>query len=99
MLPEDPLHLQAFEVPGDTELMFRIVVEELARMGWDLNTIALHARDPFYHALHGLWQLHGETEFCRRVTTILSRSGVTRVRTVVAPRAEELVQINVSPSL
>ena len=28
MLPEDPLHLQAFEIPGDTELMFRVVIEE-----------------------------------------------------------------------
>ena len=31
MLPEDPLEMQAFEVPGDTELMFRIVIEEFAR--------------------------------------------------------------------
>ena len=29
MLPEDPLHLQAFEVPGDTELMFRIGLKGL----------------------------------------------------------------------
>ena len=45
MLPEDPLEMQAFEVPGDTELMFRIVVEEFARMGWDRAAIVATARD------------------------------------------------------
>ena len=39
MLPEDPLEMLAFEVPGDTELMFRIVIEEFARMSWDLSLI------------------------------------------------------------
>ena len=94
MLAEDPLHLHGFEVPGDTELMFRVVVEELARMGWDLNAIVTHARDPFYQALHGLWQLHGEEEFRRKVAALLGRVGVMRVRAVVAPVAAELVQID-----
>lgn len=93
MLPEDPLELQGFEVPGDVELMFRIVVEEFARMGWDSAAIVALARDPFYQALHGLWQLHGEAEFQRRVANILSRFGVIRVREVVAPPPSELVQI------
>jgi hypothetical protein len=94
MLPEDPLHLHGFEVPGDTELMFRVVVEELARMGWDLQAIVTHASDPFYQALHGLWLLHGEAEFRRRVAAILGRVGVTRVRTVAAPNPQDLVQLD-----
>jgi hypothetical protein len=96
MLPEDPLHIQAFEVPGDTELMFRVVIEEFARMGWDAAAIAQLARDPFYAALHGLWWLYGEAGFSRRVTEILSRVGVIRVRTFVAPPASELMQIEAS---
>lgn len=95
MLPEDPLHIQAFEVPGDTELMFRVVIEEFARMGWDSAAILGLARDPFYAALHGLWQLYGEEGFSRRVTEVLSRVGVTRVRTFVAPQPSELMQIEV----
>jgi hypothetical protein len=98
MLPEDPLELQAFEVPGDVELMFRIVVEEFARVGWDSAAIVELARNPFYQALHGLWRLHGETEFQRRVNQILARVGVIRVREFVAPPPSTLLQIEASPS-
>ena len=93
MLAEDPLLLHGFEVPGDTELMFRVVVEELARMSWDANAIVAHARNPHFQALFGLWQLHGEVEFRRKVGTVLSRVGVTRVRETVAPMPAELVQL------
>jgi hypothetical protein len=95
MLPEDPLELQGFEVPGDAEVMFRIVIEEFARMGWDSAAIVELARNPFYQALHGLWRLHGETEFRRRVGQILARSGVTRVREIIAPPPGELLQIEI----
>jgi hypothetical protein len=96
MLPEDPLHLQAFEIPGDTELMFRVVIEEFARMGCDKTTIIGLARDPFYAALHGLWRLFGEDDFSRRVEQILSRVGVIRVRTFVASPPSDLLQIEAS---
>src|SRR5262245_15022518 len=95
MLPEDPLEMQAFEVPGDTDLMFRIVVEELARIGSDKAAIVALARDPFYAALHGLWRLYGEQEFSRRVSQVLSRVGVVRVDLVEKPSPGELVQIKV----
>ena len=98
MLPEDPLELQAFEVPGDVELMFRIVIEEFARMGWNSAAIFALARNPFYQALHGLWRLHGEVEFQRRVNQILARVGVIRVREFVAPSPSELLQIESSSS-
>src|SRR6478752_2921105 len=80
MLPDDPLEMQAFEVPGDTDLMFRIVVEELARMGSDKAAIVALARNPFYTALHGLWRLFGEQQFADRVSQVLARVGVIRVR-------------------
>lgn len=98
MLPEDPLEMQAFEVPGDTELMFRIVIEEFARMGWDRSAILGLARDPFYAALHGLWRLYGEEGFTRRVNQVLSRVGVVRVRTFEKPPPSDLMQIESSPT-
>src|SRR5215467_14097024 len=91
MLPDDPLEMQAFEVPGDTDLMFRIVVEELARMGSDKAAIIALARDPFYAALHGLWRLHGEEGFTQRVSQILAKVGVVRVRTFEKPIQNDLL--------
>jgi hypothetical protein len=99
MLPEDPLEMQAFEVPGDTDLMFRIVIEEFARMGWDQATIVATARDPYYAALHGLLHFYGEEKFARRVGEILSRVGVTLVRTFERPPPSDLMQIESSSSL
>ena len=96
MLPEDPLEMQVFEVPGDTDLMFRIVVEEMARMGSDATAIVNLARDPFYGALHGLWRLYGEQEFSRRVREVLAHVGVIRVRIVEAPQPGDLLQIEAS---
>ena len=99
MLPEDPLEMQAFEVPGDTKLMFRIVVEELARMGMDHAAIVGLARDPFYAALHGLWRLYGPEDFSQRLSQVLSRVGVIRVRTFEKPPASDLLQIQASSHL
>ena len=97
MLPEDPLHLQGFELPGDTELMLRLLVEEYARMGWGLADLMQLARDPFYQAFHGLWQLHGDEELERRIRSILARTGVTRVKAVqTEPISERLVQIDLT---
>ena len=47
ILPDDPMNLHAVEVPGDTELMLRLLVEEYARMGWNLESLLELARDPF----------------------------------------------------
>jgi hypothetical protein len=95
MLPEDPLDLHGVEVPGDPDLMLRLLVEEYARMGADVGSVVQLARDPFYQAFHGLWQFFGEEEFQRRATEIVRRSGIIRVKTVEAsPLSEQLVQIN-----
>jgi hypothetical protein len=93
MLPEDPLELQAFEVAGDTDLMSRIMIEEYARMGYGAADLLALARDPFFAALHGLLRLYGEEAFQHRVSEVLARVGVTRVRTVEAPPASSLLQI------
>jgi hypothetical protein len=94
MLPDDPLDLHGFEVPGDPDLMLRLLVEEYARMGADVDAILRLARDPFYQAFHGLWRLYGEDELGRRVGDIVRRCGVIRVCTVqMQPAAEQLVQI------
>jgi hypothetical protein len=94
MLPEDPMEMQAFEIPGDPMLMLRLLVEEFARMGTSADEIMRLARDPFYQSFHNLWQLYGEDDLRRRVAETIARCGVTRVRTVQAqPAPENLVQL------
>ena len=87
MLPEDPMGLHAVELPGDADLMLRLMVEEYARMGWGLDAILALAEDPFYHVLHDLYQQCGPDEFRRRVQSVLDRVGVARIKTVEAPVA------------
>ena len=97
MLPKDPLDLHGIEVPGDPDLMLRMLVEEYARMGADADFILQLARDPFYQAFHGLWKCFGEDELQRRVNEIIGRYGVVRVKAVEAtPLSEQLVQINIA---
>lgn len=94
ILPEDPMDLHGIEVPGDTESMLRMLVEEYARMGWDLDAIMHLARDPYYQGFHGLLGVYGEEDLQRRVSQILGRCGVTRVKTVEAQAApEQLVEL------
>lgn len=95
--PDDPMNLYAVEVPGDPELMLRLLVEEYARMGWGLDALVGLFRDPFYVAAHGLWLLYGEEELKRRLTAMLGRVGVVRTKTTTSvPPAERLVQIDLS---
>jgi len=92
--PEDPMSLHGFEVAGDPETMLRILVEEYARMGFQLDTLMGLARDPFYPGFHGLWLLYGEDEFRNRLSKILSRCGVMRTRfEQSAPLPEQLVEL------
>jgi len=99
ILPDDPMDMRGFEVPGDPQLMLRLLVEEYARIGWDSNAILQLARDPNYQAFHGLWQLFGEDTFRLHVTDILSRCGVIRVKvTENQPNPDALVQIQL-PSI
>jgi hypothetical protein len=93
MLPDDPLDLQGFEVSGDPDLMLRLLVEEYARMGFNIEKVLDFARDPFYQAFHGLYVLFGEEELRRRVAAVYARVGVTRVRYVEAPTSDQLVAI------
>jgi hypothetical protein len=93
-LPDDPLEMQAFEIPGDRELMLRLLVEEYARVGWGVEAMLQMARDPNYTAFHGLRQFLGEEALRRRISDIVSRCGVIRVSTTESePVSEQLVQI------
>ncbi|MBI3837190.1 MAG: hypothetical protein HY288_04555 [Planctomycetia bacterium] len=95
--PDDPMNLYAVEVPGEPELMLRLLVEEYARMGWDLDALVGLFRDPFYVAAHGLWLHYGEEELKRRLTALLGRVGVVRTKTTTrVPPSERLVQIDLS---
>ena len=104
ILPDDPMELQGIEVPGDPEVMFRLLVEEYASMGWDTEAILGLSRDPFYQAFHGLYVLYGEDGLRERIEKVLSRVGVARFTTVEqAPPADEppsgaLVQIDLPPT-
>ncbi len=66
MLADDPLSLHGVEVPGDADVMMRMLVEDYARMGWDLKGIVTLARDPFYQAFalvfHSGGQVHHEDQ-------------------------------------
>lgn len=92
--PEDPMNLHGVEVPGDTELMLRVLVEEFARMGWDADSLMQLARDPNYSALYGLLRTYGEERLRSRITEILNRCGVIRTTTEDAPAEEDLVQLD-----
>lgn len=95
ILPDDPLEMHALEVPGDPALMLRLLVEEFGRIGSDVDDIICLARDPNYVAFHGLWQLFGEQEFCRRVAEIRARCSVIRVKAIeTVPMSERLVPID-----
>ncbi|MEX0704365.1 MAG: hypothetical protein WD069_19850 [Planctomycetales bacterium] len=94
MLPEDPLEMQAFEVPGDPELMLRLLVEEYARIGHGADILLELARDPNYVALHGLRRTFGEEGLRQRVQRIVAQCGVLRVRMTEAERPpDQLVQL------
>jgi hypothetical protein len=94
ILPEDPMEMHNFEVPGDPDLMLRLLVEEYARIGWGAEAIMQLARDPNYQAFYGLMRLFGEEQLAARVRQILARCGVMRVKTnEIQPAPERLVQI------
>jgi hypothetical protein len=96
ILPDDPMEMTGFEVPGDTDLMLRLLVEEYARIGWGFDEIMGLARDPNYQAFHGLLQLYGEARLGARVREILSRCGIMRVKTTeTEPISDRLVQIEI----
>ena len=94
LLPEDPMEMQAFEVPGDPELMMRLLVEEYARIGLGADAIVQLARNPNYTAFHALLRSLGEIEFRRRVSGVIARCGVIRLKsTETEPSSESLIQI------
>jgi hypothetical protein len=93
-LPDDPLEMQAIEIPGNRDLMLRLLVEEYARVGWGMEAMMQMAADPNYTAFYGLRQSLGEEELRRRVHDIVSRCGVIRIKTTESePLSEQLVQI------
>lgn len=99
MLPDDPLEMQAFEVPGDPALMLRLIVEDYARLGAGVEAINDLACDPNYQALFGLWRLYGADEFRRRVEETVAKCGVMRVTvTQTVPLSDRLVEIQVPHS-
>lgn len=94
MLPDDPLEMQACQFPGDPELMLRLLVEEYARLGWNLDALMELTRDPNYLAFHAFRQSQGEERLRRRIGEILARCGVMRVKTREStPLSEQLVQL------
>jgi hypothetical protein len=94
ILPDDPMEMHGFEVPGDPNLMLTLLVEEYARIGWEADAIIGLAHDPNYQAFHGLQQSLGDEELTARIRQVLSRCGVIRVNTKeTVPISERLVQV------
>ena len=95
VLPEDPMDLHGFEVPGDPDLMMRLLVEDYARMGWNTEAIMSLANDPNYQVFHGLLRMFGEDELRHRIADVIARCGVIRVTTMQRePPPTQLVQID-----
>jgi hypothetical protein len=94
ILPDDPMEMRGFEVPGDSDLMLKILVEEYARIGWGAGAIMQLACNANYTAFHALRQSLGEAELRRRVKEIIGRCGVMRINAgETEPLSERLVQI------
>jgi hypothetical protein len=93
VLPEDPMDLHGFEVPGDPDLMLQMLVEDYARVGWNTESIMGLASDPNYQVFHGLMQMLGEDKLRRRVADVIGRCGVMRVKTTEQEPPPQLVQI------
>lgn len=89
ILPDDPMELHGFEVPGDPHLMLRLLVEEYARIGWDTEAIMGLARDPNYRGFHSLLLRYGEQPLREKISAVISRSGVMRVTARETPPAPE----------
>ena len=79
MLPDDPLQLSAVELPGDVNVMFRLLVEEYARMGYGTDAILRLASNPFYAGFHRFYLALGEEQFRSSVQDVIRRCGVVRV--------------------
>jgi len=82
ILPDDPMEIKAVAIPGDVDMMFRLLVEEYARMGHDTDDILRLARNPFYAGFHRFYLAYGEGELGKRIGDVLQRCGVVRVREV-----------------
>ena len=97
VLPEDPMDLRGFEVPGDPDLMMRLLVEDYPRMGWNAEAILGLANDANFQVFHGLLRMFGEDEFRRRIAVVIGRCGVMCVKTRQRESPPtELVQIELS---
>ena len=99
ILPDDPLQMHGIEVPGDADLMLRLLVEEYARIGWGGEQIMQLARDDKRKRDRELQKLYGEQRMVRRVSEILSRCGVIRVNTQEKQTEQvpaQLVQIDLN---
>ncbi len=95
VLPEDPMDLHGFEVPGDPDLMTRMLVEDYAHLGWNTDAIMSLANDPNYQVFHGLQRMFGEDELRHRIAAVIARCGVMRVKTTQRePPPTQLVQID-----
>ncbi len=79
MLPDDPMELKAIAVPGDVDVMFRLLVEEYSRMSYDAEAILQLARNPFYDGFHRFYLALGEEGMRGRVEAVLRRCGVVSV--------------------
>lgn len=79
LLPDDPMEMTGFQVPGDPDLMLRILVEEYARAGWGTDSLMELARDPNYRAFHGFLRMMGENTLLTRIREIMARCGTIRV--------------------
>lgn len=89
MEAEDPLELHGWQLPGNPELMLRLLVEEYARFGCSAEQILAMAQDGWYSAFYALRQQLGEQRFAGVVHETMARCGQARVSVWQRPAFEE----------
>ena len=71
-LPDDPMEMHGFEVPGDPELMLRMLVEEYTRMGWGVDALMSLAKDPNYTAFYAFRKSLGDDGLRQALSRIIA---------------------------
>ncbi len=84
--PDDPMALVAVTLDADAaaeDEMARCLVEEYLREGWDERRLLALFRNPFYRALHVIYQARGEEGVRSLIAEVAATWGVWNVSEVM----------------
>jgi len=90
--PDDPLAPIGVAVDGGPDAaaeMARCLVEEYLREGWDEIRLLALFRNPFYQALHMIYQQRGEDGVRALIADVAATWGVWRMSETAGPEGGE----------